>query len=157
MNILITGGAGFIGTHLVELFLNRNDNVIVVDNLLTGSEDNVNIFCENKNYSFINLDVQNYIHIEQDIDYILHLASAASPKAYTQYPINTLKAGSFGTINSLGLAKAKGAKYLKYLHNLKHTGEELIPMELGACMMRLKDFLKHLLQVTTEFTILTLE
>ncbi len=112
MNILITGGAGFIGTHLVELFLNRNDNVIVVDNLLTGSEDNVNIFCENKNYSFINLDVQNYLHIEQDIDYILHLASAASPKAYTQHPINTLKAGSFGTINSLGLAKAKGAKYL---------------------------------------------
>lgn len=112
MNILITGGAGFIGTHLVDIFLNRNDKVIVIDNFLTGSEDNVNVFREHKNYSFINLDVQNYIQIEQDIDYVLHLASAASPKAYTQNPINTLKAGSIGTINTLGLAKAKEAKYL---------------------------------------------
>ena len=112
MRILITGGAGFIGTHLVNFFLNRNDKVIVLDNLLTGSEDNVNIFREHKNYSFINSDVQNYIQIDEDIDYVLHLASAASPKAYTQNPINTLKAGSIGTINSLGLAKAKEAKYL---------------------------------------------
>ena len=112
MRILITGGAGFIGTHLVNFFLNRNDKVIVLDNLLTGSEDNVNIFREHKNYSFINSDVQNYIQIDEDIDYVLHLASAASPKAYTQNPINTLKAGSIGTINSLCLAKAKEAKYL---------------------------------------------
>ena len=112
MRILITGGAGFIGTHIVNFFLNRNDKVIVLDNLLTGSEDNVNIFREHKNYSFINSDVQNYIQIDEDIDYVLHLASAASPKAYTQNPINTLKAGSIGTINSLGLAKAKEAKYL---------------------------------------------
>ena len=112
MNIVVTGGAGFIGTHLVEKLVMRGDNVIVIDNLLTGSKENVSIFAKYENYSFINLDVQNYIKIEGDVDYVLHLASAASPKAYTDNPINTLKAGSIGTINTLGLAKAKHAKYL---------------------------------------------
>ena len=112
MNIVVTGGAGFIGTHLVEKLVMRGDNVIVIDNLLTGSKENVSIFAKYENYSFINLDVQNYIEIEGDVDYVLHLASSASPKAYFKYPINTLKAGSIGTINTLGLAKAKNAKYL---------------------------------------------
>ena len=112
MNIVITGGAGFIGTHLVERFLEKNHKVIVIDNLLTGSKVNLNDFDQSKNFSFINLDVQNHIEIDGEVDYVLHLASAASPKAYTENPINTLKAGSIGTINTLGLAKAKNAKYL---------------------------------------------
>ena len=112
MNIVITGGAGFIGTHLVEKFLEKSHNVIVVDNLLTGLKANLDNFTKSKNFSFINMDVQNHIQIDGEVDYVLHLASAASPKAYTDNPINTLKAGSIGTINTLGLAKAKNAKYL---------------------------------------------
>ena len=112
LNIVITGGAGFIGTHLVEKFLEKNYNVIVLDNLLTGSKENMNIFTKSNNFSFVDHDVQNHIEINGEVDYILHLASAASPKAYTENPINTLKAGSIGTINTLGLAKAKNAKYL---------------------------------------------
>lgn len=112
MNILITGGAGFIGSHLVDKFISRKYNVIAIDNLLTGTIKNLDPFLKNENFTFLNLDVQNHIEISQDLDYVLHLASAASPKAYTQHPINTLKAGSIGTINTLGLAKAKNAKYL---------------------------------------------
>ena len=112
MNVLITGGAGFVGSHLIERFISKQYNVTVIDNLLTGSKKNVEPFLENDNFTFIDFDVQNHIEISQDLDYVLHLASAASPKAYTQHPINTLKAGSIGTINTLGLAKAKGAKYL---------------------------------------------
>mgnify|MGYP001495289225 FL=1 len=112
MNILITGGAGFIGSHLIDKFISKKYNIIVVDNLLTGTKKNLDPFLKNENFTFLNLDVQNHIEISQDLDYVLHLASAASPKAYTQHPINTLKAGSIGTINTLGLAKAKNAKYL---------------------------------------------
>lgn len=112
MNILITGGAGFIGSHLVDKFISRKYNVIAIDNLLTGTKKNLDPVLKNENFTFLNLDVQNHIEISQDLDYVLHLASAASPKAYTQHPINTLKAGSIGTINTLGLAKAKNAKYL---------------------------------------------
>ena len=112
MNVLITGGAGFVGSHLIERFISKQYNVTVIDNLLTGSKKNVEPFIENDNFTFIDFDVQHHIEISQDLDYVLHLASAASPKAYTQHPINTLKAGSIGTINTLGLAKAKGAKYL---------------------------------------------
>jgi len=112
LNILITGGAGFIGSHLIDKFISKKYNVIIIDNLLTGTKKNLDPFLENENFTFLNLDVQNHIEISQDLDYVLHLASAASPKAYTQHPINTLKAGSIGTINTLGLAKAKNAKYL---------------------------------------------
>ena len=112
LNILITGGAGFIGSHLVEKFLSVGEKVIVVDNLLTGAIENLSLFNDNPNFIFMNHDVQHHIDIEMELDYVLHLASAASPKAYTEYPINTLKAGSSGTINTLGLAKAKNAKYL---------------------------------------------
>ena len=112
LNILITGGAGFIGSHLVEKFLSIGEKVIVVDNLLTGAIDNLSLFNDNPNFIFMNHDVQHHLDIEMELDYVLHLASAASPKAYTEHPINTLKAGSSGTINTLGLAKAKNAKYL---------------------------------------------
>ena len=112
LNILITGGAGFIGSHLVEKFLSVGEKVIVVDNLLTGAIENLSLFNGNPNFVFMNHDVQHHIDIEMELDYVLHLASAASPRAYTEHPINTLKAGSSGTINTLGLAKAKNAKYL---------------------------------------------
>tara|TARA_Y100000768_G_scaffold245678_1_gene186295 strand:- start:1998 stop:2930 length:933 start_codon:yes stop_codon:yes gene_type:complete len=112
LNILVTGGAGFIGTNLVEKFIEKQHKVIVIDNLLTGSKKNLEHFFDSEIFSFIEYDVQNHIEVAEDLDYVLHLASPASPKAYTQYPINTLKAGSIGTINTLGLAKAKNAKYL---------------------------------------------
>ncbi len=112
MNILVTGGAGFIGTHLVEKFIDKQHKVIVIDNLLTGSKKNLEYFFDSENFSFIEFDVQNHIEVAEDLDYVLHLASPASPKAYAQHPISTLKAGSIGTINTLGLAKAKNAKYL---------------------------------------------
>ncbi len=112
MNILLTGGAGFIGSHLVEKFIEKKHKVIVIDNLLTGSKKNLEHFFDNENFTFTEFDVQNHIEVVEDLDYVLHLASPASPKAYAQHPINTLKAGSIGTINTLGLSKAKNAKYL---------------------------------------------
>ena len=112
MNIVITGGSGFVGSYLCEKLINDGHEIIVVDNLLTGSTENINHLMDNKNFSFIKHDVQNHIEIENKVDYVLHFASAASPKAYTEHPVNTLKAGSVGTINTLGLAKKHEAEYL---------------------------------------------
>ena len=112
MNIVITGGSGFVGSYLCEILINDGHEIIVVDNLLTGSTENINHLMHNENFSFIEHDVQNHIEIENKVDYVLHFASAASPKAYTEHPVNTLKAGSVGTINTLGLAKKHDAEYL---------------------------------------------
>ncbi len=112
MNILITGGSGFVGSYLCENLINDGHKIIVIDNLLTGSTENINNLMDNENFSFIEHDVQNHIEIEDKVDYVLHFASAASPKAYTEHPVNTLKAGSVGTINTLGLAKKHDAEYL---------------------------------------------
>ena len=112
MNIVITGGSGFVGSYLCEKLINDGHEIIVVDNLLTGSTENINHLMHNENFSFIEHDVQNHIEIENKVDYVLHFASAASPKAYTEHPVNTLKAGSVGTINTLGLAKKHDAEYL---------------------------------------------
>ena len=112
MNIVITGGSGFVGSYLCEKLINDGHKIIVIDNLLTGSRENINDLLENKNFSFIEHDVQDHIEIEDKVDYVLHFASAASPKAYTEHPVNTLKAGSVGTINTLGLAKKHSAEYL---------------------------------------------
>ena len=112
MNILITGGAGFVCSHLAEKLSMEDNNLILLDNLLTGSIKNVENLIEKDNVSFINSDVQNFIEINESLDFILHFASAASPVAYQENPINTLKAGSIGTINTLGLARVKNAKYL---------------------------------------------
>ncbi len=112
MNIVITGGSGFVGSYLCEILINDGHEIIVVDNLLTGSTENINHLMNNENFSFIEHDVQNHIEIENKVDYVLHFASAASPKAYTEHPVNTLKAGSVGTINTLGLAKKHDAEYL---------------------------------------------
>ena len=112
MNIVITGGSGFVGSYLCEKLINDGHKIIVIDNLLTGSKENINNLLDNENFSFIEQDVQDHIEIEDKVDYVLHFASAASPKAYTEHPVNTLKAGSVGTINTLGLAKKHSAEYL---------------------------------------------
>ena len=112
MNIVITGGSGFVGSYLCEKLINDGHKIIVIDNLLTGSTENINDLLDKENFSFIEQDVQDHIEIEDKVDYVLHFASAASPKAYTEHPVNTLKAGSVGTINTLGLAKKHSAEYL---------------------------------------------
>jgi dTDP-glucose 4,6-dehydratase len=110
--ILITGGAGFLGSHLCEKFLNENYEVICMDNFITGSPDNIAHLFGNPNFKFVHYDVTNYIHIEGNLDYILHFASPASPIDYLKLPIQTLKVGSLGTHKALGLAKAKNARFL---------------------------------------------
>ena len=112
MNIVITGGSGFVGSYLCEKLINDGHEIIVIDNLLTGSTENIKNLMDNENFSFVEHDVQDHIEIENKVDYVLHFASAASPKAYTEHPVNTLKAGSVGTINTLGLAKKHNAEYL---------------------------------------------
>ena len=111
MNILITGGAGFVCSHLAEKLYQEGHNLYLLDNLLTGNLKNIENLISESNVKFINHDVQNFIKIEDDVDYIFHFASAASPIAYQENPINTLKAGSLGTINTLGLARKKKSEY----------------------------------------------
>jgi len=112
MRILITGGAGFIGSHLCDFLLERGHEVICMDNLITGNMDNIAHLFGRTDFSFIQHDVTNYIYVAGDLDYILHFASPASPKDYLHFPIQTLKVGALGTHKALGLAKAKGAKFL---------------------------------------------
>ena len=112
MNILITGGAGFVCSHLADTLFEKNHNLILLDNLLTGNKNNIEHLLDHKNVNFIQHDVQDHIDISEEIDFIFHFASAASPIAYQENPVNTLKAGSIGTINTLGLAKVKNASYL---------------------------------------------
>lgn len=109
-NILITGAAGFIGSHLCDRFINEGYNVIGMDNLITGSIDNLTHLFPLKEFQFYHHDVSKYVHIPGALNYILHFASPASPVDYLNYPIQTLKVGSLGTHNLLGLARAKGAR-----------------------------------------------
>jgi dTDP-glucose 4,6-dehydratase len=110
--VLITGGAGFLGSHLCERFLDDGDHVICMDNFLTGSPDNVAPLMKNPRFTFIQQDVTNYVYVEGPLDAILHFASPASPVDYLEKPIQTLKVGSLGTHKALGLAKAKNARFL---------------------------------------------
>lgn len=109
---LITGGAGFIGSHLCEMMLKQNFKVLCMDNLITGNINNIAHLRKNKNFHFIEHDVTKYIRVRGAVDYILHFASPASPIDYLNFPIQTLKVGSLGTHNALGLAKAKKAIFL---------------------------------------------
>ncbi len=110
--VLITGGAGFLGSHLCERFLKEGCEVICMDNFLTGTPDNVAHLFDNPNFTLVQYNVSNYIHVSGKLDYILHFASPASPIDYLKFPIQTLKVGSLGTMNCLGLAKAKNARFL---------------------------------------------
>jgi dTDP-glucose 4,6-dehydratase len=109
--VVITGAAGFIGSHLAETLLDRSYTVIGIDNLLTGDTSNISHLA-NREFTFIKHDVTNYIYIEGPVDYVLHWASPASPIDYLELPIPTLKVGALGTHKALGLAKAKGAKFV---------------------------------------------
>ena len=111
--VVITGGAGFLGSHLSDLLVARGDKVIAIDNLLTGSVANVShLIGQGDSFRFLRHDVTDYIHVDGPVDAVLHFASPASPIDYLELPIQTLKVGSLGTLYALGLARAKGARFL---------------------------------------------
>ena len=112
MKVLITGGAGFLGSHLCERLIALGHSILCVDNLLTGSRENLASFARHPQFRFIEADVSRPLRIDEPLETILHFASPASPVDYLKYPIQTLKVGALGTHNSLGLAKAKGAQFL---------------------------------------------
>ncbi|QID33625.1 UDP-glucuronic acid decarboxylase family protein [Pampinifervens florentissimum] len=112
MRVLITGVAGFIGSHLAERFLEEGFYVIGMDNFLTGSPDNIAHLFEKKNFRFIHYNVVNYIYVEGPVDLVVHLACPASPVDYMNHPIHTMKVDSLGTLNTLGFAKLKGSRYV---------------------------------------------
>ncbi|HEX8298042.1 MAG TPA: UDP-glucuronic acid decarboxylase family protein [Rubricoccaceae bacterium] len=109
---LITGGAGFLGSHLCDRFIADGHHVVCMDNLITGNPDNVAHLMGHERFTFVRHDVSNYIYVAGELDYLLHFASPASPIDYLKLPIQTLKVSSLGTHNALGLAKAKGARML---------------------------------------------
>ena len=112
MRVVITGAAGFVGSHLCDYFLAQGHTVVGMDNFITGSSENIAHLFGNEQFSFIKQDVSDYIYVAGPVDAVLHFASPASPNDYLEFPIPTMKVGSLGTLNTLGLAKAKGARYL---------------------------------------------
>src|SRR5574341_1276921 len=112
MRMLITGGAGFLGSHLSDFLLENGHSVICIDNLVTGRMDNIAHLLAHERFSFVKYNVCDYLHVEGPLDAILHFASPASPQDYLEFPIATLKVGALGTHKVLGLAKAKGARFL---------------------------------------------
>ena len=109
---VVTGGAGFLGSHLTDRLLAEGHRVIAIDNFITGSTANIEHLAGNENYRFIKHDVSSYIFLPDDVDYVFHFASPASPIDYLEFPIPTLKVGSLGTHNALGLARDKKAAFL---------------------------------------------
>src|SRR5664279_1936397 len=109
---VVTGAAGFLGSHLTDLLLARGHKIIGIDNFVTGSVDNISHLGGNRSFKFIEQDVTEFIFLDGPVDYILHFASPASPIDYLELPIQTLKVGSLGTHKALGLAKAKGARFV---------------------------------------------
>jgi len=112
MRILVTGGAGFLGSHLSALLLQSGHSVICMDNLITGRVENIAHLLGHERFSFLKYNVCDYLHIEGPLDAVMHFASPASPQDYLEFPIATLKVGALGTHKALGLAKAKGARFL---------------------------------------------
>jgi dTDP-glucose 4,6-dehydratase len=111
VRVVVTGGAGFLGSHLTDALLARGDEVVCIDNLVTGSTANVEHLFGHAGFTFVEHDVSRFIWVPGRVDAVMHLASPASPVDYLEMPIQTLKVGSLGTHNSLGLAKAKGARF----------------------------------------------
>lgn len=112
MRIVITGGAGFLGSHLCEKLVELGHEVLCLDNLLTGSSDNITHLLGNGRFRFVKHDVTEYIFVAAPVDAVMHFASPASPRDYLEHPIKTLKVGALGTHKTLGLAKDKGARFL---------------------------------------------
>ncbi len=112
LRIVLTGGAGFIGSHITDYLLKEGHSVTVIDNLITGRRENLEPFIENRGFKFIEQDVTKFINIDGKVDYVLHFASPASPFDYLRYPIQTLKVGALGTLNAIGLSKKKSARFL---------------------------------------------
>lgn len=112
MRILVTGGAGFVGSNLIDRLLKDGHRVVAMDNLITGNLDNLKQHVGNTNFEFIHHDVSNFIHVPGEINGVFHFASPASPIDYLKFPIQTLKVGALGTHNALGLARAKNARFL---------------------------------------------
>jgi len=112
MRVVVTGAAGFIGSHLCESLLARDCDVVGLDNFITGSPDNLQSLWKAPRFSFVKRNVTEYIHVDGPVDWVLHFASPASPVDYLELPIQTLKVGALGTHNALGLAKAKAAGFL---------------------------------------------
>src|SRR6059036_4250170 len=112
MRVLITGGAGFLGSHLCDRLIGMDHQVVCLDNLVTGSMDNLAHLMGHKRFSFVQYNVCDYLYVEGGLDAVMHFASPASPQDYLEFPIATLKVGSLGTHKALGLAKAKHARFL---------------------------------------------
>src|SRR6266852_2041236 len=112
MRVLITGGAGFLGSHLCDRLIGMGHQVVCIDNLVTGSKDNLAHLLSHERFSFVNYNVCDYLYVEGALDAVMHFASPASPQDYLEFPIATLKVGALGTHKSLGLAKAKQARFL---------------------------------------------
>ena len=113
MRVVITGGAGFLGSHLCDLFIQKGWDVLCIDNLITGTRSNISHLLSNPRFSFTEHDVTRYIEVSGPVDAVLHFASPASPPDYLKAPIQTMKVGSLGTHNALGLALHKKAKFLQ--------------------------------------------
>ena len=111
MNILITGGSGFIGSHFCKKLIEKGNDIICVDNFITGAKDNVEGLLDNPKFKLIEHDISKPLFLKEDLDWVLHFASIASPKYYLREPIKTLKSGLLGTHNCLGIAKDKKAKF----------------------------------------------
>ncbi|HEY3319663.1 MAG TPA: UDP-glucuronic acid decarboxylase family protein [Planctomycetota bacterium] len=112
MRIVVTGGAGFLGSHLVDRLLDQGHEVLAIDSLITGSLENIQHLESNKAFRFIKADVTQYIHVPGPVDRVYHFASPASPRDFARFPVHILKVGALGTLNALGLSKAKGARLL---------------------------------------------
>ena len=112
MRMLITGGAGFIGSHLSGFFLDQGWEVVCMDDFVTGSRENVAAVASRRGFSLIEHDVTEHIRVDGHLDWVLHFASPASPRDYLELPIQTLKVGALGTHNTLGVAKSKRARFL---------------------------------------------
>ena len=112
MRAVVTGGAGFLGSHLCERLLDEGHEVVCLDNFLTGSPDNVAHLVEHPDFRLVRMDMSDYVHVVGEVDAVLHFASPASPIDYLRLPIHTLKVGSIGTLHALGLARERGARFI---------------------------------------------